>query len=523
MDQQISPSASSQTASTALQTANSQDKSAGKGIFAKLLAIIEGKTNTDNGADSEESFKSSAKAAVASPVASIADKADANLLSVEKSAVKKAKSEQKESSDIIIADADIEIQNNSHPKPRLIAANKSVELNTSTVTDTEEIAATIKADVNQSAKTGARAEASPAVANHGARAEASPAVASHGADVKEVADTIKADVNQSAKAGARVEANPAVANHGADVKEVATAPGKVVNPDSKVRNEQHIIANEQRIAGNKAAMQQVASSTMQPEKNAFVQAEAGIVSILPEQHRLSTNNFVKGRKVNLDNISKIKAQPIQVSTDKKSELMTGHQRQQPMQSSEPFSTSMRDVMVQAETFSRSGRQSFDSANSQVFQVSGLDSTSTLMRSVYQPHQSMLSSGPWPVAAAMQQIGQAAGQGKFQMELTLTPEHLGKIQVFLDSDVNKQIQVHFVIEQSTSRQTIEQHLPALRQALADQGLNMDSFSMESSEQHKDNQQNRQNQNSLSNGMMAGSSKASENRVDPSSDSRLSIRV
>jgi flagellar hook-length control protein FliK len=136
---------------------------------------------------------------------------------------------------------------------------------------------------------------------------------------------------------------------------------------------------------------------------------------------------------------------------------------------------------------------------------------------------MPSSGPWSVAAAMQQIGHAAGQGKFQLELTLTPAHLGKVQVILESDANKQIQVHFIIDQAASRQAIEQHLPALRQALADQGLNMDSFSMESSEQHTDNQQNQQNRNAPSSTIIADAPSTVVKRADLPSDSRLSIRI
>jgi flagellar hook-length control protein FliK len=124
---------------------------------------------------------------------------------------------------------------------------------------------------------------------------------------------------------------------------------------------------------------------------------------------------------------------------------------------------------------------------------------------------------------MQQISHAASQGKFQLELTLAPAHLGKVQVFLDSDVNKQIQVHFIVDQPTSRQSIEQHLPGLRQALADQGLNMDSFSMESSQQHKDKQQNQQNRSPSSSTMIAGVSSTGENRAEPPLDSRLSIRI
>ncbi len=574
MDQQISSSVSSQTVSTALQAASDYGKSAGKGVFAKLLAIIEGKADADGGAGSEKSLKDSSKTILASSATSIVEKAKVNLLAVEQSAVQKSKPEQVESSDSLLADTDIEIQKISHLESRLSTTNNQVELQTHVVTDTEDVATRVKADMDQSAKTGARAEVTPVVVNHdvdmkeavvtvkaetkqsaktGARAEVTPAVVNHDVDMKEAVVTVKAETKQSAKIGARGEVTPAVVNHDVDMKEavvtvkaetkqsaktearVETTPvagmkdvtvivGKVANPDSTVRNEHLTNTNEQRIAGIKVVMQQVVSSTMQPEKTTFVQAETSIISGLPEQYQLSTNSFVKSRKVNLDHSSKTKTQPIQLSANKKSEVFTGHHRQQSIQSSESFTNSMRDVIAQTESFSRSGHHSFDSTNVQIFQASGSDAASTLMRSVYQPHQSMLnSSGPWPVAAAMQQIGHAAGQGKFQLELTLTPEHLGKIQVFLDSDINKQIHVHFIVEQSASRQSIEQHLPALRQALADQGLNMDSFSMESSEQGKENHQNPQNRHSLSIIATTDISSSSENRAGTVENSRLSIRI
>ncbi len=93
-------------------------------------------------------------------------------------------------------------------------------------------------------------------------------------------------------------------------------------------------------------------------------------------------------------------------------------------------------------------------------------------------QMLTSSGPWSVAAAMQEIGHAASQERYRLELNLDPAHLGKIKVYLDSDANKQIQVHLVVDQNASRQIIEQHLPALRQALAQHGLDMGGFSMDS---------------------------------------------
>ncbi len=88
------------------------------------------------------------------------------------------------------------------------------------------------------------------------------------------------------------------------------------------------------------------------------------------------------------------------------------------------------------------------------------------------------SGTWTISAAMHEIGRVAGQGKIRLELRLEPKHLGKIRVFLDGDKHHGIQIHMIVDQSASRQAIEQHLPILKQALSQQGLSLGGFSMSS---------------------------------------------
>jgi len=100
-------------------------------------------------------------------------------------------------------------------------------------------------------------------------------------------------------------------------------------------------------------------------------------------------------------------------------------------------------------------------------------------------QPMHASGPWTVMAAMQEIGQAAVNGHSRLELKLEPAHLGKVHVRIDSDAGKNIRVHLVVEQAASRQIIEQHLPSLRHALTQQGLNLGNFSMSSQQQGSGN--------------------------------------
>ena len=80
------------------------------------------------------------------------------------------------------------------------------------------------------------------------------------------------------------------------------------------------------------------------------------------------------------------------------------------------------------------------------------------------------------AEVMLEIARSAKDGSMKLELQLEPAHLGKVQVTLQTDAAKQLQVHINVDQAASRQLIEQHLPQLRAALAEQGLDLGHFSM-----------------------------------------------
>ncbi|MDQ6994357.1 MAG: flagellar hook-length control protein FliK, partial [Mariprofundaceae bacterium] len=83
--------------------------------------------------------------------------------------------------------------------------------------------------------------------------------------------------------------------------------------------------------------------------------------------------------------------------------------------------------------------------------------------------------------AMSEVARLAKEGMKKLELQLEPASLGKIQVTLQMDAAKQLQVHMMIDQSASKHILEQQLPQLRQALADQGLNLSGFTMDMNSQ------------------------------------------
>jgi len=78
--------------------------------------------------------------------------------------------------------------------------------------------------------------------------------------------------------------------------------------------------------------------------------------------------------------------------------------------------------------------------------------------------------------AMQSIAHSAANGSTRLELQLEPAHLGKIHISLQTDAAKQLQMHLTVESTVTRQVIEQHMPQLRAALEQQGLNLDNFSL-----------------------------------------------
>ncbi|NWF37309.1 hypothetical protein F3F93_11235 [Mariprofundus sp. KV] len=99
-------------------------------------------------------------------------------------------------------------------------------------------------------------------------------------------------------------------------------------------------------------------------------------------------------------------------------------------------------------------------------------------------QSYLTSKAAPVMSvfdSMNHIAHSASNGQTKLEIQLDPAHLGKIQITLQTDASKQLQVHMVVDQGTTRAAIDQQLPVLRAALAQQGFDLSGFSMGSQSQ------------------------------------------
>ncbi|MDQ6963337.1 MAG: flagellar hook-length control protein FliK, partial [Mariprofundales bacterium] len=96
---------------------------------------------------------------------------------------------------------------------------------------------------------------------------------------------------------------------------------------------------------------------------------------------------------------------------------------------------------------------------------------------------------WRPADAMLQIGKAAADGSMRLDLQLEPVHLGKITVSIQSDAAKQVQLHITVDSAAGRVALDQNMGQLRAALAQQGLDLGSFSMNLSSQGRQEQGDR----------------------------------
>ncbi|MDX8414019.1 MAG: flagellar hook-length control protein FliK [Mariprofundales bacterium] len=110
-----------------------------------------------------------------------------------------------------------------------------------------------------------------------------------------------------------------------------------------------------------------------------------------------------------------------------------------------------------------------------------DQNSTARGAEFATQLGYKSATTWKPADAMLQIGRAAADGAMRLDLQLSPAHLGKVTVSIQSDVSKQVQLHITVDNVAGRMALDQNMGQLRTALAQQGLDLGSFSMNLSSQ------------------------------------------
>ncbi|AGH82053.1 flagellar hook-length control protein [Psychromonas sp. CNPT3] len=142
-----------------------------------------------------------------------------------------------------------------------------------------------------------------------------------------------------------------------------------------------------------------------------------------------------------------------------------------------------------------GMSQLDNDSSKHRQVSSLDKLANL--GVTNEKQNALEK-PFELHAkqASEMLGKRIlmmiSQGKQEVSIRLDPAELGSMHIKLVIQQD-QLQLHIQTQHGQSRDLIEQHLPRLREQLAQQGINLNASNVEQHAQQQSQQQNQQQQN------------------------------
>jgi len=137
--------------------------------------------------------------------------------------------------------------------------------------------------------------------------------------------------------------------------------------------------------------------------------------------------------------------------------------------------------IMQQTSTDAGQQGTDkgSQDGRGFQVIAADQRASTAPVNQTSFQQYLNHKPTPTMTmfdTIEHITQAAKIGQTKLEIQLDPANLGRIHISLQTDASKQLQIHMIVDQSATRTAIDQQLPALKHALAQQGLDLSGFSM-----------------------------------------------
>ncbi|MGP9633946.1 flagellar hook-length control protein FliK [Halomonas sp. AOP43-A1-21] len=126
----------------------------------------------------------------------------------------------------------------------------------------------------------------------------------------------------------------------------------------------------------------------------------------------------------------------------------------------------------------------------------------------------VNSPAWPAQLGQQLVQFAQRGGEQQVKMQLHPAELGPLSITLK--VSEQgTQAHFLASHMQVRQVIEQAIPQLREALAEQGISLGETSV--GEQHSSNEQAfAQNGNSATSNGSGGVSEADSDSVTPAAE-------
>jgi len=224
--------------------------------------------------------------------------------------------------------------------------------------------------------------------------------------------------------------------------------------------------------------------TSQPKNQQPIDPESGALQQLQSDTRVKQSQQNIAPTHNIKNVKKEGGEhEIPPQTQATAGLLQRH-AQQPLDATTNSATPTSATIKTLETNHTSSQQDMAS-NQQDSNPMMLDMSKAEQKSKgvdFQAQMAYKSQQTYTAHDAMLEIVKSAKDGSTALELQLEPAHLGKVQVSIQMDTSKQLQVMFTVDQQTSRQALEQQMPQLKLALAQQGLDLGSFSMQMNQQH-----------------------------------------
>ncbi len=244
--------------------------------------------------------------------------------------------------------------------------------------------------------------------------------------------------------------------------------------------------------GPSATFAKVAVTSANPQGMASEPELDVAAKALIEGEKQGSSAHPTGEKVALKASAKVSAEAMNIAVG--AHLQQGKsvqaQQPQPVQSGTTATAiaSGAQITMSESSMGDSGSQSSDQRGGQGSQsltssLGDVKSTgySSSTQSNFQSYLTTKTPPSMSLFDSMNHIAQSAKNGQTRLEIQLEPHNLGKIQISLQSDAGKQLQVHMVVDQGMTRAALEQQLPQLRSALAQQGFDLSGFSMGSQDQ------------------------------------------
>ncbi|OIO70856.1 MAG: hypothetical protein AUJ57_07905 [Zetaproteobacteria bacterium CG1_02_53_45] len=462
----------------------------------KPTTVAQGKTKAAAAARGEQVIAAAAKTEASAPAA----KAGQVIAGASKT---EASAPAAKAGQVIAAAAKTEASAPAAKGEQVIAAAAKTEASAPAAKDGQLIAAAAKTEASASApavKAGqviaaaAKTEASAtAPAAKGGQIIAAAAKTEASAPAAKDGQVIAAAAKTEASAPA-VKAEPVIAAAAKTGTSAPVAKGDqaLVTPgkaEFAEHTEQQLLTNPVHKNLTSAKAETATSKLMQGQEAPGQAAAAGLAQTDEEKEapvKSTIFNDAEQKSVASDK-NKNHASPFAAALQASNNAKNTPAQVQQTASQTSISAAEQGITVSDASTSDSNGQSSDRGHQDGRTMSAMGSearsgtTSAAGNTQFQSYLSNKTAPAMSIFDSMNHVAQSASNGQTKLEIQLDPLHLGKIQISLQTDANKHLQVHMIVDQGTTRAAIEQQLPALKAALAQQGLDLSGFSMGSRDQ------------------------------------------